>query len=116
MAKRSIRKKRNVLLGETKIQFRFEETEKSPEKRKKQPRWRQLKTERQKMKYLYRQTVSGRLRRGAWIRASHTPEEIKTFEGNSENEIEIFSLYNRYRYDERTEPPEGSAEKLKDQR
>ncbi len=116
MEQRSIRNKRNILLGETNIRFHFEESEKTKKKAKKQPRWRQLKTERQKMKYLYRQTVSARIRRGTRIYASHTPEEIQTMDENSAVESEVFSLYTKYRYDERTEPPEGSAEKIKNEK
>lgn len=114
--KHQLRKKRNIISGETNIHFHFSEAEASPRKTKKRPRWRQMKTERQKMRYLYRQTVTDHLRHGIRIYASQTPEEIKTLEENTQADREVLSLYTRYRYDERTEPPEGCAERIKAQR
>lgn len=116
MEKTRLGKRKNLLSGETNIHFHFEEGEKKTKKAKKHSRWRQMKTERQKMRYLYRQTVTGHLRRGVRIYASHTPEEIKGLEENTDFDREILSLYTRYRYDERTEPPEGCAERIKEQR
>lgn len=115
MEQRQNRHKRNIISGETNIRFHFEEAEPSSRQVKKPLRWKQLKTERERIKYLYRKTVNGRIRRGARIYRSHTPEEIKALDGNTEADLKILSLYSQYRYDERTEPTDGIAEQLKEQ-
>lgn len=102
----NISKKKNVIMGETKIQFLKKEKEAVVKKAQKESRWKHLRNEREKLRYLYRQMISHRIRHGARIYPCHTPLEIERLEENTELEARVFDSYISYRYDERKEPSE----------
>ena len=111
----SISKKKNIITGETKFQFLKKEKDNTPQKSKKAPRWKQLQSERERLRYLYRQIVSDRIKHGARIYASHTPAEIECLTENTDAEAKVFESYISYRYDERKEPSEEDILSMKQQ-
>lgn len=108
-------KNKNIISGKTKIQFNIENIttiQKSPSK---SPRWKQLKNEREKLRYLYRHMITQKIKHGARIYPNQTPMEIELDSPqNTPSETIIFNLYSTYRYDERTNPSEEHIEKIKD--
>ncbi|MBE6597747.1 MAG: hypothetical protein E7641_08795 [Ruminococcaceae bacterium] len=106
---------KNVISGETKIHFDFDEVNYKREKSKKQLKWKQLRTDRERLRYLYRYVVSERIKHGERIYASHTPSEIELISNNTESEAEVFTLYKNYRYDERKIPNEEQIQTLKNE-
>lgn len=109
----NISKKKNVIMGETKIQFLKKEKEEASKKIKKELRWKQLRSEREKLRYLYRTMITHRIKHGARIYSSHTPQEIERFEENTEIETKVFESYISYRYDERKDPSEEEILSMK---
>ncbi len=97
------RKSKTVLGGKTTIIFdKAREAENfGSARQKKPPKWKHLESDRLRMRYLYRQMVVGKIKKGAYICASDTPICIKTHESKSESENRLFDLYIACRYDER---------------
>ena len=108
----NLSKNKNVISGEMKIQFM--NLERNSEKKKKELRWKQLKTDREKLRYLYRQMISYRIKHGARIYSSHTPTEIEGLSENTATESKVFDSYIAYRYDERKEPLEEDVLAMKE--
>jgi len=111
----NLSQKKNIITGETKIQFLKKEKDAVSKKGKKNLRWKHLQSEREKLRYLYRQIVSSRIKHGARIYASHTPKEIEHLTENTDVESKVFDSYILYRYDERKEPLEEDVLWMKQQ-
>ena len=109
------RKKKSVLSGKTRIIYdRTSPMEKEQAKQSaKPPKWKQLQSDRARMRYLYRQMINEKIKRGELIYSTETPAEISQKKENSATEDELFSMYISYRYDERIAPPEKEVVDLK---
>lgn len=84
-------------------------------KNRKMPKWKQLQTDRERLRYLYRQMITARIHSGRIIHASDTPSELKLRSENTESEEELFDLYIRLRYDERNDFTAERVCELKDE-
>ena len=105
---------KNLLVGKTKISFDEKIFERQREHRKKPPKWKQLKNNRERLRYLYGNMVTHKIKNGKRIHAYDTPSEIKRNSAEGEFENELFELYIDTRYDERAEIEDGKIEILKE--
>ncbi len=105
---------KNIIMGETKFHFEFEEKITVAGRSAKHPKWKQLKTEREKLRYLYRHIISQRIKHGERIYSSLTPSEIEGMRENTYPESRIFDLYKDYRYDDRKLPEEDQIRDIKE--
>ena len=98
--------KKSVLSGETKIIFEkkgsYEGVRANYEQ--KMPKWRQLRDNRSRMRYLYRNMMTEKIRRGESVYAFDTPLELSERKNNTAEEQRLFDLYIECRYDERKAP------------
>lgn len=107
-------RRKNVILGKTKVEFNFERAEKQREQRGRGKKWRHLESSREKLRYIYRRSISEKVKHGEHIYPQETPSELRERESNSEGEREMLDLYVTYRYDERHEPDEKAVSDLKE--
>ena len=92
----------SVLRGKTTFSFdKIESISREKTVKTKPPKWRQLKEDREKMRYLYRGMITARLRRGELIYSDETPSEIEGRGKLTADERELFDMYVEARYDER---------------
>ena len=92
---------KNVLSGKTTVSFDFSLQESRKQRIPKPLKWKQLKTDRERLRYLYRQMIIHKIDSGVSIRSSSTPLEIKEKCESDEFETELFEMYIDCRYDER---------------
>lgn len=110
---------KSVLGGKTTVFFDRITTssEETSARAAKPPKWKQLDSERARMRYLYRGVVSGKLKRGALIYSFDTPidveEKLKARGDQTEAERELLQMYIDLRYDERRAPDEEQVKRLK---
>ncbi len=76
--------------------------------------WKHLESERERICWLYAGMIESRLRRGALIRPSETPAQIAMRQDTTPEQSELIGLYESCRYDIRSDPPEGSAQRWRD--
>lgn len=76
--------------------------------------WRQLESERERIRWLYAGMVEGKLRHGSLIRPSETPAQIARRPDSTPEQCELIGMYEDCRYDPRRTPPEGTALRWKD--
>lgn len=69
-------------------------------KRAKRPRWKDLKNNRERIRFIYRRYIEDRLKKGAKIENSETPDEIRNILENKEVNVPavLFSSYYIARY------------------
>ena len=108
------RTKKNVIGGKTQITFDQNVFEKEKISRKKAIKWKQLQSDRDRLRYLYRNMITHKIRGGERIHPADTPSEIEESCERDVFESELFSLYIDARYDERAELDADIIEKLKD--
>lgn len=108
--------KNSVLAGKTTIKFNKSYGEHVSERQsvKRQPKWKQMADDRGRMRYLYRNMITGKIRNGATIYSFATPSEIDREQKNTPEEQELFDIYIRCRYDDRISPDREQIKKLKD--
>lgn len=106
-------KKKNILTGETRVIFNIERSERQKRDPIARKKWRQLNSSRDRLRYLYRNTVNDQIKHGERIYSHNTPLELREREINGEGERAMFELYASYRYDDRREPEEKEVIELK---
>ena len=106
--------KKNVIFGKTEVEFNFERVEKQNQQKSKGKKWRQLETPRERLRYIYRQTVIKQIKHGERIYPQDTPKDLRDRDINQEGERAMFDLYTTYRYDERHEPDGKTVTDLKE--
>lgn len=104
-----LNKKHNDLGGKSSITFNFAKPKTEQKKSKKHQKWKHIQNGREKLGFLYRALINGKLKKGYRIYASDTPSEAEQRCENSELEADIFKLYIGLRYNAHADP---SAEKL----
>lgn len=109
------RNRSNELGGKTTVRFDFSVFEKPEVKPQKPPKWKQLRTDRERLRYLYRQMVGRKIRHGFLAYSSETPSELKRKAEHEAAEERLFTLYTDLRYDERRTVCEDSVLKMKEE-
>ncbi len=109
------RERGTELGGKTTVSFDFSAFEKTEKKPQKPPKWKQLRTDRERLRYLYRGMLGGKIRRGFLAYSSETPLELQQKGEHEEAEKRLFALYTELRYDERREVPENTVQRLKEE-
>lgn len=109
-----LRGKKNILVGKIQISFDERIFERQREHRKKPPKWKQLENDRDRLRYLYGNMVTHKIKSGSKIHCYDTPSEIKQNNAEGRFENELFELYIDARYDERAEIDDGKIEMLKE--
>ena len=98
--------KKSILTGESKVIFEkkgsYDGVKVTYEQ--KLPKWRQLRDNRSRMRYLYRNMMTDKIRRGESVYAFETPSELSERKSNTAEEQRLFDLYIKCRYDERKAP------------
>lgn len=94
-----------ILSGKTIVSFNFSQTESQLYKKVKSPKWKNLKNDKERLGYLYRNLVELKIKHGLLVYSSDTPREVKNKKDNEVFENEIFDLYieNRYKKDIETD-------------
>jgi hypothetical protein len=87
--------------GRSSIVFNFGR-ERSEAKKKRPPKWKNLRNEKQRLGYLYRETVTRRIKNGERILASETPAVIRDRIKAEGAEGEVMDMYCDMRYSTRT--------------
>ncbi|MBQ8431734.1 MAG: hypothetical protein IJX28_02515 [Clostridia bacterium] len=106
---------KQVLRGKTTVSFDFSVADIAPKKRPKPKKWKHLRTNREKMGYLYRHMLTARIKSGMTVHSCDTPAELKEKAENAPHEEALFDLYLDTRYDERTDNiPDDTIDHLKD--
>ena len=109
----------NVINGKTSVSYDLFAISKSKRgnkvKRARTPRWKDMKTPRERLGYLYYYTVSAHLKRGERVTAQETPNEIASRLAETESEREMFALYKETRYDDRKIVDDEKVIRLKDE-
>ena len=103
----------DLLGGRTRMEFDLY-GERVKRGRHRRAAWRQLESERERIRWLYAGMVETRLKRGALIRPSETPAQIARRQDSTPEQCELIALYEACRYDPRSEPPEGKAQQWRD--
>lgn len=103
----------DILGGRTRMEFDLFGN-RGRRKRNRRAGWKQLETERERLAWLYAGMIETKLKRGAHIRPAETPRQIGAHPDNTPEQCELIGLYEMYRYDPRSQPPEGTAQALKD--
>ena len=90
-----------VLRGKATIFFDANPIDSQTKRAKKPSAWKNLKTDKERLGYLYRRMVDANINQGLLVFSSETPTEIKDKKEYKEYENQIFDLYiaNRYRED-----------------
>ena len=94
---------KNILSGKTVISFDFSHSNVLTSKPKKRLKWKQLQTDRERLRFLYSRMIRNKMDSGVKIKASDTPLEVQSFCEANDLEDELFELYITCRYDERKE-------------
>ncbi len=110
-------RKKTVLRGKTTVIFDKYDRKSHEEEsqQRKPPKWKQISDDRGRMRYLYRQMVTGKIKKGAFICAADTPIEVKNAESKSLSEESLFDLYIAYRYDDRSVPDGEQIKRIKEE-
>lgn len=95
------KKDSNVLFGKTSVSFELTDLEKFKRSSKKKYKWKQMKSNRERLGHLYRHMISGQIKCGKSAYSFDTPAEIKSRNSSEKLENELFDLYISTRYDER---------------
>lgn len=106
---------KHILGGKTTLSFDFSVLEKEEKQPRKPPKWKQLQTNKERLRFLYRRMINERVEKGLPIYSFETPCEIQQKAEYEAHEEELFALYIDMRYDERSEPNEDDLLKLKDE-
>jgi hypothetical protein len=110
------RKGKSVLSGKTTVIFDRRYDDAATENRSyttRPPKWKQLDNDRDRMRYLYRKMVSGKIKKGARIYSADTPSEAEQKIEKTPSEKQLFDLYISCRYDERKSPKASDVQELK---
>ena len=105
--------RKNVLGGTSTITFDFSSLTQREKKPKKSPKWKQMRTEREKLGFLYRHMIHQKQRCGLLAHPWDTPLELQQKEENQPHEDSLFSLYLQTRYDESATPNPDQIQSLK---
>ena len=105
--------RKNVLGGTSTVSFDFSSLHQRENKQKKPPKWKQMRTEREKLGFLYRHMIHQKQRRGFLAHSWETPLELQQKEENQPHEDSLFSLYLLTRYDESASPDPDQIQALK---
>ncbi len=106
----------NVVVGVTSVSFDYSlfKTRKSKQEKFVPPKWRDMKSAREKLGFVYYRLISRKIKRGDRIYADETPLEIKSRISYTEAEEEILNLYVKARYDDGVEFDEKDVLSLKE--
>ena len=110
------RKGKSILAGKTTVIFdrKFENGEaQATAYVTKPPKWKQLESDRDRMRYLYRKMIGGKIKRGVRIYSADTPSEVELKTEKTQAEQELFDIYISCRYDERKSPKASEIQELK---
>lgn len=107
--------KRTLLSGTTSVTFDrdFFAPQTKNKNKNKSVKWKQLKTDRERLRFLYRHMIKARMKSGMRVHANDTPLELQNRQSNRAGEEELFRLYIDVRYDDRTNPSPQAIQKLK---
>lgn len=103
----------DLLGGRTRVEYDLFDS-RGRRKKQKRAHWKQLESERERIRWLYAGMIEGRLKRGAHIRSAETPWQIARHEDSTPEQQELIDLYTDCRYDPRRQPTEGKAQRWKD--
>ena len=106
---------KHILGGKTTLSFDFSVLEKEEKQPRKPRKWKQLQTNKERLRFLYRRMINERIEKGVPIYSYETPCEIQQKTEYEAHEEKLFALYINLRYDERSEPSEEDLLKLKDE-
>ena len=98
LEKRIRGKKVTVLSGKTTVSFDFPLQELSKKKSPKPTKWKHLKSDRERLGYLYKHVVEFNINHGLLVFSSDTPIEVKMKKEYETFENQIFDLYIENRY------------------
>lgn len=98
----------DLLGGRTRVEFDLY-GDRDRRKKRRRVSWKQLESERERLRWLYAGMVETKLKHGVVILPAETPCHIAARKETSPEQQELIELYNMYRYDTREEPPEGTA-------
>lgn len=109
--------KKSVLGGRIRIKFEdpSEKIAQDEMRKEKNVRWKQLNDGRARMRYLYRALVTDKIKHGASIFSTQTPDEIAETHVKTPAEKQLFEMYSEYRYDERRAPSDEDVKSLKEE-
>ena len=109
--------KNSILEGRTTVRFDKSIVERNVEKPAavRPPKWKQMKDERGRMRYLYRGMMTAKIRNGESVYCFETPDELSRTHGKTESERALFEMYIRCRYDDRAVPDGKDVVRLKDE-
>ncbi len=105
--------KKNIIVGNTKIVFDEALLYKEERGRKKTPKYKQLKSDRERLRFLYRAMIIDKIRSGERIYSHDTPSELKARKENTENVDKLFAMYIGARYNEDAILNENEIQRLK---
>ena len=106
-------KKATVLSGKATISFDLPLQNQEKQKAPKVLKWKKLKSDREKLGYLYKHMIEHRIKHGSQIFSSETPTEIMHQGENEVFEEHIFSLYVDNRYQQVVKTDSETLEQLK---
>ena len=98
----------DLLCGRTRMEFDLYGDRVKRNKRRRVS-WKQLENERERLRWRYARMVEDLLKRGALIRPSETPAQIRQREDSTPEQRVLIDQYESVRYDLRQDPPEGAA-------
>jgi len=107
-----LNKKHNDLGGKSSITFNFAKPTSRQKKPKRHQKWKHMQNGREKLGFLYRALIHGKLKKGCRIYASDTPCEAEQRSENSEIESDVFKLYIGLRYTDGADPNGEQLEKM----
>ncbi len=105
---------KNILTGKTTVFFDLSLHASQNQKRSKPLKWKQLKTDRERLRYLYRRMITNKIKSGVDIKPCDTPLELKELCSSDDFEVKLFETYIDFRYDERKVIPSQTIYSLKD--
>ena len=91
----------NILSGKTSVSFELTPHENFKRSSKKKYKWKQMKSDRERLGHLYRHMISSQIKCGKSAYSFDTPAEIKARNSSVNIENELFDIYISTRYDER---------------
>lgn len=109
------RNKGTFLKGKDKIEFIYNDLKKDKaqvkEKKKKQklPKWDDLKTNRERVRYIYTVFLMRRRKSGSKIEAAKTPYDLSETYAENDEQKKLFEYYCEIRYDENSKPVPGNV-------
>jgi len=108
----------NLIGGRTNVRYDLSLFNKNAKRREKKrfraPRWKDMKTAREKLGYLYYATVTDKIKKGNKVTSNDTPLEIMQRIDVNDAEREVFTLYIDTRYDERKKLDDGEILTIKE--